>query len=426
MREPFEKKFNQLLLENNDSTTYQEWSEEVIISMINQSFAKNEVIFNPDFLKTISRTPVIFDSLFKIISYRKSWLLKDNKYQLTQQENKENLETIFINPVLGLVCQALLSNQTSNKERNNLVIKILNFAWDFNQKQVENLKSIISKKNLLDLNLDENGFVSNQEQVYGNFILISLNVLPDISDEFFKLISEINHLVDELKFNKRFFTDGFSASLVYNQNKKVFKEISNNQIEYQCLTFLNENKFPYAPTYYGQENNNDIFAYFEGKTSYFVEEMPLSSTIQVAKCLKEMHQLSKPKLQGKVYVHDDLSPMNVIFKDQKLVGIIDWDHTKIGDDYEDLIFLCWVWINIGKYPSRDNEQIFKDLLAVIDAYHPEEETKNNFATKMMVLMDKRLANTPLKAINYNRVKQWVEWSQKWVELYREKITKEIG
>jgi len=222
-----------------------------------------------------------------------------------------------------LVCQALLSNQTSNKERNNLVIKILNFAWDFNQKQVENLKNIISKKNLLDLNLDENGFVSNQEQVYGNFILISLNVLPDISDEFFKLISEINHLVDELKFNKRFFTDGFSASLVYNQNKKVFKEISNNQIEYQCLTFLNENKFPYAPTYYGQENNNDIFAYFEGKTSYFIEEMPLSSTIQVAKCLKEMHQLCKPKLQGKVYVHDDLSPMNVIFKDQKLVGIID-------------------------------------------------------------------------------------------------------
>jgi len=72
MREPFEKKFNQLLLENNDSTTYQEWSEEVIISMINQSFAKNEAIFNPDFLKTISRTPVIFDSLFKIISYRKS------------------------------------------------------------------------------------------------------------------------------------------------------------------------------------------------------------------------------------------------------------------------------------------------------------------------------------------------------------------
>ncbi len=425
MSEHLEKRLEQWLV-NKNCASDQIKSEKLIGWMVNQNFAKDETIFSTEFLKTISRTPKVFDSLFKITVYQKTWLFKHGKYQLSQQANQTGYETIFANPILVLVCETLLLKETSNQERDALVGKILHFAWDFNQKQVENLQHLLAGKDFVTLDLDENGFITDKEQVYGNFILISLNALPDISDEFFKLISEINHQVDAFKFHKRFFTDGFSSSLVYGQNNKVFKKISNNQVEYQCLQFLNENKFYYAPTYYGQENNHDVFAYFEGKTSYFVEEMPLSSTIQVAKCLKELHQLCKPKLQGKVYVHDDLSPMNVIFKDQKLVGIIDWNHTKIGSETEDLIFLCWVWINIGKYPQRDNEQIFKNLLAVIAAYQPTAETKNNFATKMMDLMDKRLADTPLTAINYARVKQWVEWSKTWVELYQEKITKEIG
>jgi len=291
--------------------------------MVNQNFSKDETVFSSEFLKTISSTPVIFNSLFETTSYQKSWLSKNGKYQLIQQENKAGFETIFANPLLVLVCQTLLLKQTRNKGRDNLVIKILHFARDFNHKQVENLKHILAKKNSTTLTLDKNGFVTDPEQVYGNFILINLDALPNISDEFFKLISEINHLVDAFKFNKHFFTDGFSTSLVYNQNNKVFKEISNNQIEYQCLKFLNKNKFSYAPTYFGQENDSDVFSYLQGKTSYFNQNIPLPLTIQVAKCLKAMHQLCKPKLQGKVYVHDDLSPMNVIFKDQKLVGIID-------------------------------------------------------------------------------------------------------
>jgi aminoglycoside phosphotransferase (APT) family kinase protein len=187
-----------------------------------------------------------------------------------------------------------------------------------------------------------------------------------------------------------------------------------------------EKNFSLTPRLIKQENGLDYFTYFPGESAYAVYAMPLPKTIQVARALRTINDLSKQTLpNGQVYVHGDLSPMNAVFKGDQLVGIIDWDSTHIGQDYEDFIYLAWTWLNIGD-PARNNAQILEDLITLLKAYDADDAFKKDFAKKMTNVMDERLKATPKDSRTYERIYQWVGWSKIWVDLYRDRITKRIG
>ena len=88
------------------------------------------------------------------------------------------------------------------------------------------------------------------------------------------------------------------------------------------------------PHLYKTENGLDEFEYFHGNVQSYVSEIDDDKIEQVLKKVKELNAISKQHLNNnKVYVHGDLSPMNVVFSfDDKLQGIIDWDSTKIGNE----------------------------------------------------------------------------------------------
>ena len=63
---------------------------------------------------------------------------------------------------------------------------------------------------------------------------------------------------------------------------------------------------------------------------------------------------------------------------------------------------------------------------MIESYNPDERFKNDFANKIIDVMEEKLRKTDLKNKDYEKVFQWVKRSECWVELYRNKITEFIG
>ncbi len=47
---------------------------------------------------------------------------------------------------------------------------------------------------------------------------------------------------------------------------------------------------------------------------------------------------------GPAFVHGDISPWNVVWRQGRLVGLLDWDQSGPGRDLEDLAYAAWVWV----------------------------------------------------------------------------------
>ncbi len=67
--------------------------------------------------------------------------------------------------------------------------------------------------------------------------------------------------------------------------------------------------------------------------------MSKESIIAITNELKVINTISKKYLTDKVYVHGDLGTQNVVFNNSEIVGIIDWDSTFIGEEYDDFIYV---------------------------------------------------------------------------------------
>lgn len=188
---------------------------------------------------------------------------------------------------------------------------------------------------------------------------------------------------------------------------------------------LAENGYLKVPKYVGVRNGKDLFSYIKGRTVAYTYEMSKDSIIKITNELKVINTISKKYLKDKVYVHGDLGTQNVVFDKSEIVGIIDWDNTFIGEEYDDFIYVFWTWANVGNL-KRNDDKMFKLLKTMIDTYQPDNTFRNNFADKIWQRMERKLKSTPIGSKTYKRIFDWVKWSQQWVEKYSKLILNEIG
>ena len=47
---------------------------------------------------------------------------------------------------------------------------------------------------------------------------------------------------------------------------------------------------------------------------------------------------------GPTIIHGDISPWNVVWREDRIVGLLDWDQAGPGRDLEDLAYAAWVWV----------------------------------------------------------------------------------
>lgn len=162
--------------------------------------------------------------------------------------------------------------------------------------------------------------------------------------------------------------------------------------------------------------------------SYRMEigETTIEQLCKFIKIVKQFHDISNIFTKSnKVICHNDLSPCNTVFKNTYPIGIIDWDSCAIGERWEDITYILWLWINIGSH-KRNEINIIEQMKTALCIYEADETIKNDFADKLIWRMDKVILQMPKDNYQYDRTKDWVDFSKLWVEDNRKIITKEIG
>ena len=374
---------------------------------------KSDIISEKN-IKQMIDAKEVFNVLFNLINM--------NFTEVNKGILAEEFELNLLNPLLFYVVNYALKSYGEYREQ---IKALLKFGIDYNDEQIKRIDQLIS--NGTDLRLDDKGLVYSGSTLYGTVFTYTLESQYDFDLETEKLLNKLNSQLNQIKFSEKKLLGGYSGKRVRIQNGRIIKQHNDNPNEYDFLKLMSERGVVGIPHLYKTENGLDEFEYFHGNVQSYVSAIDDDKIEQVLKKVKELNAISKQHLNNnKVYVHGDLSPMNVVFSfDDKLQGIIDWDSTKIGNEWEDFIYIAWTWLNIGSY-SRNNENIFKKLLKMIDIYEPDEEFKKDFSNKMLEVMNKRIEETPKDNPNFERIFQWVGWSKVWVELYHEKIKERIG
>ena len=392
-------------------------------SVLDKLFKNNELyklpidtkgsLFNFDFFEELLKHEDLVISL--INEDPQIYSFKETNTRSTDSERKG----IYVNRLIGILLSDYI---TLFKDNEKLLIKILNKAIQVNELVI----NYINENKLVVSDFTKEGFIKNGNMVIASAYVINIKEDLYFSDECKLLIEKLNLHNDELSLLNKTFQDGLSNSGVVIKNGQVIKKSSKNFHEYDFLNFMESKHYQKVPIYFETINNHDYFSFIEGQRRSFPAKCNEEEIKEIVVVLKEMHGLEKGLFEdGQVYVHGNLSPQNIIYKENKLVGIIERDNCYVGEPYLDFIYVFWTWSNIGSY-YRDNEHLFDLLLKMIEAYNPDERFRVNFANNIIDVMEEKLRKTDVKNKDYEKVFQWVKRSQCWVELYRNKITEFIG
>lgn len=324
----------------------------------------------------------------------------------------------FVNPLLSHLLNEHIDCFMGHE---GLLLHILWDATKTNKKVIDELH----KHELIDLSLLTNGVLKDGGDIIGSLYTCNIDKPIDFSSDAKHTIEELNQQINEVKFNQKVLTGGYSKKEQKLKDGKLYKKASHNQIEYEFLNKMREIGFKQVPVYYGQEDGFDVFSYIEGNTRLFVSDSPMEEIRQVVETLRKIHDLTRNPQDGTVIVHGDLSPMNTVFKDGLLQGVIDWDGCAYGQDYEDFVYVFWTWANVGD-PLRNDEHLFEVLLKMLRWYGASDSFKEGFYQKLMETMENRLKDKEPLDEDYERIRGWVRYSETWVVLYRERIKREIG
>ena len=406
------KKIINMLINNNkigEFNTLFQMTDLIIKSRNNElGMLKNEEIIknllsNEKFLKE-----VLICSKFKL-----------NKVNYGLQSDKDGY---FVNPLITILINYGL---THFDKFSNTTISLLKLGIELNRKVINYFKMDVPKK-FKYARLDDSGLILDGRTIVGSVANYVIESPVDLSNEADSLLQKLEAGLEEIVFSAKNLTGGFSSQETRIQNGKLIKMHSNNVIEYEFLNYMESvgyNKVPKIVEI--NKNGKDVFTYIPGSAAKYVFEMSKEEIKEVILELKKINAFSKDKINnGLVYVHGDLSPQNVVFKDKKIVGIIDWDGCYIGLDYYDFIYVFWTWCNVGSY-ARNNEDLFNNLKEMLEIYEADSLFKKDFANKIREVMESRLKNIDKTNNSYERIYQWVKWSEVWVDLYEDRIKEEI-
>lgn len=330
----------------------------------------------------------------------------------------------------GMFCSLLLKPMLEylllhEKDYSEKTKELLEFAIRYNRKCVsyfnENFGRVPGP-----VFLDDEGFIKDNCTKYGSLVVYELGDTPDVDNETSSLMEKLNTDINSFSFASRPLIGGFSGHSARIVDGMVVKKATDNSIEYDALDFFGKCGVSFVPKLLKTKDGLDYFTYFKGNTYSYVRRMDWPLIEQVVKSLKELNERSKQKLEGKVYVHGDLFQSNVVFDaDNQLTGIIDWDHCHIGEEYEDLVYVMWTWINLGDQ-NKLGDDSFLLVKKCLEVYGADEALKEDWADKMVSVMEGKLCEMEYGDSDYERVFYWVRGSEAWVEFYRNRIKEEIG
>ncbi len=162
------------------------------------------------------------------------------------------------------------------------------------------------------------------------------------------------------------------------------------------LRHLEERGFDAAPRVVGiDDRGREMLSYIDGETVGIDDPWPAwwradDTLVQAVTLLRRFHEAAasfEPPSgarwrfegrtgRGATIVHGDWAPYNVVWREGRLVGVIDWDLARPGHALDDLAFAAWHWAplhhpgmldggELGRWRRADRE---RRLRLVLDTY----------------------------------------------------------
>ncbi len=156
-------------------------------------------------------------------------------------------------------------------------------------------------------------------------------------------------------------TGGRSTQSVIRTGNAVHRTLPGNySFSHKLLLHLEQNGFHEAPKFLGiSDENQEVLSYIDGDVPMGVKLTPG----QVSQCIKMLRRLHDAAStfdllnDSETICHNDFSPWNVIFKNDKPVGIIDFDDCKPGSRIEDVAYFLWTFLDLGIAEESHESQI---------------------------------------------------------------------
>ena len=223
-------------------------------------------------------------------------------------------------------------------------------------------------------------------------------------------------------------TGGRSTPGVYKDGNIVYRPHSRATDLYApLLKYYESRHVELTHRYLGTVDGNDMFGFIDGYVPQDVGATTQKQLREFMGIVRVLHDISSDFLgdSDKVICHNDLSPCNTVFRDGIPVAVIDWDGASIGERWEDLAYIIWLWTNIGSH-TRDTEILLENMADALQVYGPSRNVITRFPDKLISRMDRAVDDVPYGRWDYQRTVEWVDFSKEWVEENRREIEQRLG
>lgn len=127
------------------------------------------------------------------------------------------------------------------------------------------------------------------------------------------------------------------------------------------LLWLEDQGFRFAPRFLGMdEQDREILSYLEGQMwPDSGSGLPDDLLVQAARVIRSYHDLTAGSrlAQGhEIVAHHELGPHNTIFRENHLVGFIDWDDAAPGTRLRDLANAVYNYVDVGHWANQTADE----------------------------------------------------------------------
>ena len=142
---------------------------------------------------------------------------------------------------------------------------------------------------------------------------------------------------------------------------------------HNLLLWLEEQGFPFAPRFLGvDEQGRDILTYLSGQTwpdsgSGLSDDL----LVQVARTIRNYHDLtagSRLAHGHEIVAHHELGPHNTIFRENQLIGFIDWDDAAPGTRLRDLANAVYNYVDVSHWSNQEASEQARRIALMCAAY----------------------------------------------------------
>lgn len=200
-----------------------------------------------------------------------------------------------------------------------------------------------------------------------------------------------------------------------------------------ALRALRSAGFYRTPEFLGfDEKNREVLSFIEGYVPADLGENSVEQFYMAVDMARDLHQTSKAFApEGLVLCHDDFSPCNTVFSapcgqnGSYPKAIIDWDACAFLPAWEEIGYMCWLWLDLGNQ-ERDAELQINAMGRALEIYGANAAFRADFPGKLIRRMMRVQRSVETGGVgDVEGVREWVGESVDWVNRHRMEIVRRI-